>query len=120
MAQIRGFVPEKVLEPTKCDHVNTHTHTEGAGKSAAWEHIHGVRLSSDHSILQIPAPNFTGGSDSAVRLLSTHWEDEDGVHPLVPSRSPHRLTRAHHTLHRELSACERATEAPPLFCTVAL
>lgn len=39
------------------------------GRLAAWDHIHGVRLCKDHSILQIPAYNYPSRSDSASSLL---------------------------------------------------
>ncbi len=72
-------------------HTHAHKHTLGVGKSAAWGTIHGVRLSSDHSILQIPACNYTGRSDSALYLLSTNRE-EGGDHPQILLCSPHAHT----------------------------
>lgn len=70
----------------KISHGHTHTYsgTPGVDKSAAWGPIRGVRLSSDHSILQIPTCNYAGRSDSTLYLLSTSWDD-GGDHPLDPS-----------------------------------
>lgn len=95
----------------KISHTHTHIHTLGVGKSAAWGPIHGVRLSSDHSILQIPACNYTGRSDSAIYLLSTNWEDGDD-HPQILLSAHHTITYTLTTDYREQSACERETEAP--------
>lgn len=56
----------------KCDHVNAHMHSHKVNQGPWYI---GVRLASDHSIPHIPACNYTSGSDSALCLLSTHWQD---------------------------------------------
>lgn len=91
---------------TKVKISHIHPHTLGVGKSAAWGPVLGVRLSSDHSILQIPACNYTGRFDSALCLLSTNWKDgADHPHILLGS---YTLT----THHGEPPASEGKTEAP--------